>query len=409
MPPKEVLGDVDKTLTSHSLESKNGPSDTCENHDVEHEEHQEHQEHEERGKLDEHEEHHPPEQSTLQPNTIGLDRLSVSQASSTTTISNSDERTLTGSPNTTSSTVGADVEQTPDQTYHTSLQSAERQLLDLATKYFPSVSEDAVFPPLPKPVLVPRLNPGGAIPFARAYALELADHAVVKEDFVTFIDNLNVINTPHLAFRVLEVTGAVVGMVPYDVAEGVGGALEGIAVIGTIALNYKRKKEYLALMNEKYFHPRKLHVKIIGTKRLKRLLGLDKKDPCLAPLTAETLELTSQDRCLRYLSRYTCELSFDVPAPSQATTTLAKITALRIKHKVRKADRLAKAGRKRAWKRHQKGKNPQDRWNSLGERARVKSLEWILVQNLEEWEARKAEKERKKEEKRKASIWRSVV
>ncbi|KAI1192797.1 hypothetical protein F5X97DRAFT_64237 [Nemania serpens] len=402
MPTEEFLGDVDKTLTkktSRPLESKNDHLDTRDDHDVEHEEHEGHKEHEEQ---------HPRQQSPLHPNAIGLDRLSVSQVSSTTAVS-SNERTSTGVRDTASPIDGVDVEQTSAPAQNTSLQGAERQLLDLATKYFPSISEDAVFPPLPKPVLVPRVNPGAATPFVRAWAPELADHAVAKEDFVAFIDNLNVIMTPHLAFRVMEATGAAVGMVPYDVAEGVGGALEGIALIGSIAMNYKRKKDYFALMNEKYFHPRKLHIKIIGTKRLKKQLGLDKKDPCLAPLTEETLELTSQDRCLRYLSQYTCELSFDVPAPSQATTTLAKITAWQIRHKVRKADRLAKAGRKRAWKRHQKGKNPQDRWNSLGERVRVKSLEWILVQNFEEWEAHRAEKERKKEERRKASVWRSVV
>ncbi|KAI1114202.1 hypothetical protein F5Y14DRAFT_441420 [Nemania sp. NC0429] len=329
-------------------------------------------------------------------------RSSTPQLPSTTAVS-SDESVPTDVSNTTSPIDGVDVEQTPAPSDDVSPRVTESQLLDLATRNFPAVSADAVFPPLPKPVLVPRVHPGAAAPFLRAWAPELADHAVAKEDFVAFIDYLNIINTPHLAFRVMEVTGAAVGLVPYDVAEGVGGALEGIAIIGTIALNYKRKKDYFALMNEKYFHPRKLHVKVIGTKRLKRLLGLDKKDPCLAPLTEETLELTSQDRCLRYLSQYTCELSFDVPAPSPATTTLAKITAWQIRHKVHKADRLAKAGRKRAWKRHQKGKNPQDRLNSLGERTRVKSLDWILVQNLEEWEAQRAEKERKKEEKRKAS------
>ncbi|KAI1827713.1 hypothetical protein F4861DRAFT_492268 [Xylaria intraflava] len=215
--------------------------------------------------------------------------------------------------------------------------------------------------------------------------------------------------TPHAAFHVMEFTGAAVGLVPYDVAEGIGGALEGIAVLGTVAMNYKRMKDYLARMNADYFHPRRLHMKIIGTKRLRKLFGLDKKDPCLAPVSEETIELSAQERCLRYLADYISELSFDVPAPSPATTTLAKIRAWEIRHKIRKADRAAKAGRKRALKRHQKGKKPMDRWNSRVERERVNALDWILVQNIKEWEVRKAEKEAEKEEKRKTSVWRHIL
>ncbi|KAI0425283.1 hypothetical protein F5Y09DRAFT_322121 [Xylaria sp. FL1042] len=295
----------------------------------------------------------------------------------------------------------------PDST----TQVTDTHILDVATASFPPVPEDANPLPLPKPVVVPRLDPGGAIPFARAWAPELANHAIAKEDFVAFVDNLNIIITPHVAFRVLEIAGFAVGLVPYDVAEGIGGALEAIAILGSTIMNYKQTKDYMALMNERYFHPRKLHVKIISTKRLKKLFELDKKDPCLAPLTEDTLELTSQERCLWYLSKHSCELSFDVPAPSPATTMLARITAWRIKHKVRKADKAARASRKRTWKRHQKGKKLQGRWESRGEKFRVKSLDWILVQDLEEWEARKVEKgaKTKRQEKQERSNGVSVT
>ncbi|KAI1351339.1 hypothetical protein F5Y01DRAFT_314987 [Xylaria sp. FL0043] len=235
------------------------------------------------------------------------------------------------------------VELTTTASPDSATQVSDTHILDLATASFPPVPEDAYFLPLLKPVVVPRLNPGGAIPFPRAWAPELADHAIMKENFVAFVDNLNIVITPHIAFRVLELAGSAVGVVPYDIAESIGGALELIAILGSSIVNYKRAKDYKALMNEKYFHPRKLHVKIIGTKRLKKLFGLDKKDPCLAPLTEDTLELTSQERCLRYLSKYSCELSLDVPAPSPATTMLAKLTAWRIKYKVRKADKAARA------------------------------------------------------------------
>jgi hypothetical protein len=341
--------------------------------------------------------HQGPQGCLLSPGSVDSECLSVHQVSSATTTENGDGAAAL--PKTPLSADWVDVESPLPPSHNAELQVNERQMLNLATSSFPTVPEDVDLPPLPKPVVIPRVDSGGAAPFARAWAPELAKHAIAKEDFVAFIDSLNITITPHLAFRVLQVAAFGVGLVPYDIAEAVGGALEAIALVGAIAVNYKRTKDYLLRMNEKYFHPRNLHVKIIGTKRLKKLFELDKKDPCLAPLTEQTLELTIRERCLQYLSNYTCDLSFDVPPPSPAVTTLAKITAWEIRHKIRKADKSARFCRKRAWKRHQKGKKLEGYWG-FGERQKVKSLGWILVQNLEDWEVRKAEKEAKRKEKK---------
>ncbi|KAI1181144.1 hypothetical protein F4777DRAFT_3945 [Nemania sp. FL0916] len=428
MPPKDLFGGVVKVLTrkasrpSVSTAPRENQSDAREEPDGDRDAPERASEQVPEQALEQ-----APRQDLSHPATPGSESGTAPPVSATTAVSH-DEDTPTVIPKTTSSadcvvaeptsapapaptpapapapaldlaptTVPAPVPTSPT---NSELDITESRILDLATASFPPISEDAELPPLPKPVVVPRINPGRAIPFARVWVPELANHGITQEDFVAFIDNLNIIITPHLAFRLLQVASFAVGMVPYDVAEGVGGALGAIATIGTFATNYKRTKDYLALMNEKYFHPRKLHMKVTGTKRLKKLLRLDKKDPCLAPLTEQTLELSAQERCLQYLSQYSCELSFDVPAPSPATVILAKMTAWEIKHKVAKADRAARWGRKRAWKRHQKGKPPQDRLTGRGERLRVRTLDWIIVQNIEEWKAQKAEKEAKKEAKR---------
>ena len=61
---------------------------------------------------------------------------------------------------------------------------------------------------------------------------------------------------------------------------------------------------------------------------MKELLKLDKDDPLIAPLSTDNLDQTVQDRCLKYMAQYTCELSFDVPNPSPQTTQLAKMSAV---------------------------------------------------------------------------------
>ncbi|KAI1324458.1 hypothetical protein F5Y16DRAFT_380970 [Xylariaceae sp. FL0255] len=294
----------------------------------------------------------------------------------------------------------------------------EDQILDLATSSFPPAPSDngngeTTYPPLPKPILIPRLDPGRTVPFARAWAPSLASHAVEKTDFVAFIDRLNVMMAPHLAFRLMQVASFAAGMVPHDVARGVSFALGFVAGVGAEVLHWQRLKAYMYRMNAQFFHPRKLHVKIIKTKRMKKLAKLDEKDPCLAPLTEQTLELSSQERCLAYLSQQAgavSELDFvDVPPPSPATNVLAKLAAKEVRYKVRKADTKAKWGRKKAWKRHQKGKKLQEKWEGWGERFRVKALDWILVQNLSEWEEARAEKEARRAEARRTSSWRTIL
>ncbi|KAI1379740.1 hypothetical protein F4677DRAFT_407496 [Hypoxylon crocopeplum] len=280
----------------------------------------------------------------------------------------------------------------------------ETRTLDLATSYFPPISPDSALPPLPKPVLIPRVNPGAQIPFARAWAPELANHGITREDLITFIDNLNIIIRPHVAIRMVRIVALAVGFIPYEGADGVASALEAMTMLATSAMSYKRSKTYLGLMNEKYFHPRKLHVKIISTKRMMKMFGLDKKDPLVAPLNEGTLDLSVQERCLRHLSKWACELSLDdIPPPSSQTNKLARIAAWEVRHKISKADRKAKRSRKRAWKKHLKGKDFKE---GRAEKTRIKRLDWILIQNLDEWEAAKAEKQTRKEGKKRSSSWR---
>lgn len=290
------------------------------------------------------------------------------------------------------------------------LEATESQILDQATAAFAPPPPDAELPPLPKPVLVPRVDPHPNLPFSRAWAPELERHSISKEDFVSFIDALNIMITPHQGIYVVQVAALGVGFIPWDGADGVSAALEAIAILATIIHAHKRTKKYLQRMNDTYFHPRKLHVKLTTTKKMMKLLSLDKKDPLLAPLTEETLDLTAQERCLQHLSQWICELTLkDLPPFTRQTTMLARIAQWEVKHRVRKADRRAQWSRKRAWKKHQKGKPLKE---GKSERMRIKVLSWIMVQNLDEWEATKAAKEAKKLEKkqmRRASTWRSIV
>ncbi|KAI5925720.1 hypothetical protein F4810DRAFT_657758 [Camillea tinctor] len=273
------------------------------------------------------------------------------------------------------------------------LEMAETQILKLVTAAFPPLPPGAVVQSLPKPVLIPRLNPGNHNPFARAWVPELRQLAVTKEDFIGFIDNLNIINSPNTAIGVVDLIAFAIGFVPNEVAFGVSSVLGATAVLSAAAMAYNGTRKCLRLINEHYFHPRKLHVKVINRKRIVRMFDLHKDDHLMEPLTESTLELSVQDRNLKYLAQWSCELSFDVPEPSPQTTMLARMAAWQVKRRTDRADESAQRSRKRAWKKHNEGKKLKE---GLGEKIRIKFLDWILVQNLDEWEAAKAEKLAKK-------------
>ncbi|KAI0602769.1 hypothetical protein F4775DRAFT_588340 [Biscogniauxia sp. FL1348] len=213
-----------------------------------------------------------------------------------------------------------------------------------------------------EPVLIPRLSPGDHISFARAWAPELEQVTVTKEEFIRFIDNLNIINAPHAAVHVVDLTSFAIALVLNEVACGVSGVLGVAVALSAAAVTYNGNRKCLKPMNEHCFHPRKLHVKIIDRKRIVKMFGLDKDDHLMVPLADGTLDLSVQDRNLEYLSQWACELSFDVPEPSAHTAMLARMAAWQVKRKTDEADDSARKRRKRAWKKHSEGKTLKEGW-----------------------------------------------
>lgn len=70
-----------------------------------------------------------------------------------------------------------------------------------------------VFPPIQRPVVVPQTSPGMANLFKRAWAPELARHDVKEEEWLQFVDHLNICKTGSPPLQVLNLAGTVVGFV----------------------------------------------------------------------------------------------------------------------------------------------------------------------------------------------------
>ena len=297
-------------------------------------------------------------------------------------------------------------EMTQDLSLTEEEEAGEERILKVATTLFKFRDPPAGLPPLPKPILIPRTLRGHAIPLVRAWAPEAARHDIAQDDFMMFIDTLNILSLPPMSATLLQVASIGIGFAPMDWADGVSAALA-LAAQGVCYYVVTRQcARFLAKMNESYFHPRRMHARVVGAKKLRRAMGFDRKDPLIAPLTEEVLTMSAQERCLEYMKDRSCELSYDVPDISVKLKRLLRIIAWNNASKARKFDRMVRRSRKRAWKKKQRGKVLKR--EGFLERDRARNLQWLLIQSKEDFDRQQDEDAAAKEEKRMAKMARKA-
>ena len=244
------------------------------------------------------------------------------------------------------------------------------------------------FPRLPKPVAIPRVNPGLEMPYTRAWAPSLASHAITLDTFLAFIDGLNAASLPPPPIKALEIAAYGLQCTPVPYAGTLGSALQLAALAGTLATSHGGARRYLAAANGAFFAPRGLHASRAGTRRVLRLLGAPAGALPLAPVDSG---LGAQERRLRGAAACgAAELVTEgLPGPPAADGAVARLAAWRARRQVVHAEESAARGRRRAERRKAGGKKARDGWV---EKSRVRGLEWVVIRNLEDVEREREEK-----------------
>jgi hypothetical protein len=209
--------------------------------------------------------------------------------------------------------------------------------------------------------------------FLRAWAPCLEANSISQTDFLAFIDNLNIVSTANPPLQVLGLAGGFLGMVPYHWAKIAGTAIQVSAQLGAAVVSKSRTDMYMKEVNEKMFKPRGLKVSITSVEAMRRILRILDTQPLLAPLTDETMQMSTLERELLALRDYNAMLDMNVPRPVEQPAMLAKLSA-------RQVEGLAKKNQKKAIK--------------DGEKALEKK------EKAEKREAEKRGKKERKEEKR---------
>lgn len=192
---------------------------------------------------------------------------------------------------------------------------------------------------LEKPVVIPQVASGPGLPWVRAYATVLAQHGVSVDEFVEFIDSLNVVASSSPPLQVLGMAGGIVGFIPFAHAQLVGMGIQAVAKIGSKALMSTRGSSFVKKANTDFFNPRRLNMSLVRGDALRAKLGLGFDTPLSAH---DTRNLSSAERKLAAFKGYVEPLTFSVPPPSEPATTLKKLTAKQQKMNVWKIERKAK-------------------------------------------------------------------
>ncbi|CZR65850.1 uncharacterized protein PAC_15750 [Phialocephala subalpina] len=203
---------------------------------------------------------------------------------------------------------------------------------------------------LQSPIAIPQTAAGLGQSFLRAWAPVLQHHNITIIDFIAFIDNLNVVSTANPPLQILNLAGGFVGMVPHHWAQIAGTAIQAGAQLGTVAVSKGRTETYMREVNERLFKLRGMKVRIASTEAMRNVLRIPSGRPLLAPLTVETMNMSTVERALTEMRSYNAVLDLDVPPPAEQTTMLAKLSAKQVESQAKKNQKKVLKGREKVMK-----------------------------------------------------------
>ncbi|KAF2162453.1 hypothetical protein M409DRAFT_37413 [Zasmidium cellare ATCC 36951] len=201
---------------------------------------------------------------------------------------------------------------------------------------------------LRQPVAIPQVIPGLGQPYARAYSHELKEHGVSMEDFVKFIDNLNVVSAGSPPLQIVDLAGGVVGMIPFAHAQLISFGIQTVAKVGVAAVSKTRGSMFLSKSNTAFFNPRGLKVELVTTEALRYKLRI----PPDASAPADDIHSNDMgliERRMAMLKGYAAPVTFDVPPPDQQTNILNNMSAAQQKRVLAKQEQKFQKERAKDW------------------------------------------------------------
>ncbi|KAF5869323.1 uncharacterized protein Bfra_011130 [Botrytis fragariae] len=201
---------------------------------------------------------------------------------------------------------------------------------------------DYSHPKLPRPVAVPQIVAGIGKPFARIYAPALSDYNINSQDFVEFIDNLNVVASENPPVQITDLVGDAIDTISYHWAQLTESGVQIPTHLGSAAVTKSRTDTYMQNANAKLFAPRGLKASIATMEAMAAVLQLPPDTLRLVAVTDETTFAAVLERRMSAVRPYVMETTLDVPPPAAQTNEMAQMSAAQVERQIFRNDNRAR-------------------------------------------------------------------
>lgn len=177
----------------------------------------------------------------------------------------------------------------------------------------------------------------------RVNAPVLQEYGMPEQEFVGFIDTLNVVSTASPPLKILDLAGGFVGLVPNHWAQLASGVIQLVAKGGTALMSKSRTDSFISQANRDIFGSRGLCVRLVTTEALLVSIGFPPQKVLSLRLQPD-IPLEQQpnfhDRLLQGLEGYVSRiLPTGIPPPAHAENLLDKMSADQVAREIRSMDR----------------------------------------------------------------------
>lgn len=171
----------------------------------------------------------------------------------------------------------------------------------------------------------------------------MQQYGISERDFVNFIDTLNVVSAASPPFKILDLTGGLIGMVPHHWAQATSHIMKLAATGGTAVVSKSRTDAFLAEANRAFFGSRRLRVCLITTDALKASVGFPAEKTIALPLALDVpvdQQPGLHDRLLRGLHGYISDtVPTQLPPTNENNSVLDRLSANQVARDVKGIDK----------------------------------------------------------------------
>lgn len=215
------------------------------------------------------------------------------------------------------------------------------------------------------PVAIPQMTKGRGMPFMRLNSPVLQEHGISESDFIEFIDTLNIVSAASPPFKILDLAGGIIGMVPHHWAQLTSNLLKLTAMGGTAIVSKSRTDAFLQEANQRTFGPKGLRVCLITTAALIPTIKFPAQKAITLPLALD-IPLESQpsfhNRLLQGLKGYVSETEVTrLPSKNEDISIIDQMSAKQVVRDMEKIEKKMYKDTEKQMKKMQKNHEP---WES---------------------------------------------